>query len=54
MDDVERTEAVLAINLIFKYEEILNKPFMKFDIKGEHINQFKVQKLSNSHKDRSQ
>lgn len=31
---------MLGINFIFKYEETLNKPHMKFDVKeeGEQIN----------------
>lgn len=43
IDDGERTEAVLAINLNFNYEGILNKPYIKLDVKekGEKINWFR-------------
>lgn len=54
IDDAERTEAMFAINLIFKYEEILNKLCMKFDVKGEQINWFRSTECSNSYKDRNQ
>lgn len=41
IDDGERTEAVLVINL--NYEGILNKPYIKLDVKekGEKINWFR-------------